>query len=382
MNNLVSVILGTRPEAIKLAPVIKAFQSDPALRCSVCVTGQHRELIDPILTAFSIEPDADLGLMLPGQSLPKFTGRALSAIGEYLTACRPGLVMVQGDTSSVLAAALAAFYSHIPVAHVEAGLRTFNINSPWPEEANRVLATKLATLHFAPTLTNRENLLREGVDDSFIFVTGNTVIDALKLARDRLDRCPIEVPGISGNILQGRNGERIVLVTGHRRENQGDGLENICGAISRLAASFSNVHFVYPVHLNPAVQGTVRAMLGGVEGRANIHLFKPLEYLEFVALMKSACLILTDSGGVQEEAPSLGVPVLVTRDTTERPEAVVEGRVKIVGSSAERIFDEASLLLSDESARAVMARPSDVYGDGQAAIRIAARCHGFLKNQT
>jgi UDP-N-acetylglucosamine 2-epimerase (non-hydrolysing) len=380
----ISVIFGTRPEAIKLAPVILLLKKEPDIQCHVCVTGQHRQMLDQVLEVFEITPDADLNLMLPNQSLGGLTARAMEALDKYLAVEKPDLVLVQGDTTTVLCAALAAFYHKIPVGHVEAGLRTGNMQSPWPEEANRVLATRLATLHFAPTETNRENLLQEGVPENQIIVTGNTVIDALFLALEKVRRHPPQIPGLPDFLQPSSLGQqvpplpsRLVLITGHRRENFGDGFENICCAIAKLAGRFPDVHFVYPVHLNPNVREPVQRILGLASPNVkiqNVHLIEPLSYLPFVALMNRATLILTDSGGVQEEAPSLGKPVLVMRDTTERPEAVTAGTVKLVGTSVEAIYAETARLLTDSAACEQMRRTHNPYGDGMAAPRIVEGC--------
>ncbi len=347
------IIFGTRPEAIKLCPVALELKAHSAFDCRVCVTGQHREMLQQVLDVFGVVPDEDLALMRPNQTLGSFTSRAIAAIDDYLAKEKPDIVMVQGDTTTVLAGALAAFYHHIPVAHVEAGLRTWNMESPWPEEANRVLTTRLAKWHFCPTENNKANLLREGVDPSGIYVTGNTVIDALMIAKEK--------------VRDLADGRRRVLITGHRRENFGSGFEHICRAIKRLATEFADVEFIYPVHLNPNVQEPVHRLLGGL---SNVSLIAPQSYLPFVELMKNAYLILTDSGGVQEEAPSLGKPVLVMRDTTERPEAVAAGAVKLVGTDAEDIYRETKTLLTDHEAYLRMASAVNPYGDGHAVSRI------------
>ena len=349
----IAVIFGTRPEAIKLCPVVLALQKDPAFDCKVCVTGQHKEMLYQVLDVFGVKPDVDLELMRPNQTLGGLTSRAIAAIDEYLAKEQPDIVMVQGDTTTVLAGALAAFYHHIPVAHVEAGLRTGNMLSPWPEEANRVLTTRLAKWHFCPTENNKKNLLDERVNPNDIYVTGNTVIDALMIAREKVTKT--------------NDGKRRVLITGHRRENFGDGFEHICTAIKKLAEEFKDVEFIYPVHLNPNVQEPVKRILKGLD---NVKLIEPQSYLPFVGLMNDAYLILTDSGGVQEEAPSLGKPVLVMRDTTERPEAVTAGTVKLVGTKAEDIYREAKKLLSDEADYKQMAAATNPYGDGHAVERI------------
>ena len=383
----VSVIFGTRPEAIKVAPVVLALKADPAFECHICVSGQHRQMLDQVLEVFGIKPDADLNLMQPRQTLGGLTSRAVDAIDRYLAREKPDLVLVQGDTTTVFCATLAAFYLRIPVGHVEAGLRTGNLQSPWPEEANRVLTTRLATLHFAPTQTNRQNLLKEGVPNKSIFVTGNTVIDALFLALEKVRQNPPHIPSLP-DFLQPTAADsqastlnlQLVLITGHRRENFGEGLENICQAITDLARRFQEVHFVYPVHLNPNVREPVQRILGAPSSKSeignrksklsNVHLIEPQSYLPFVALMNRSTLILTDSGGVQEEAPSLGKPVLVMRDTTERPEAVAAGTVKLVGTSVRTIVSETSILLTDANAYRRMTRTHNPYGDGRATERI------------
>jgi len=410
----ISVIFGTRPEAIKLAPVILALKGEPVVECRVCVTAQHREMLDQVLEVFEIKPDVDLDLMQRDQTLAELTARTIEAVDQYLATEKPDLVLVQGDTTTVFCATLAAFYRHIPVGHVEAGLRTGNLQAPWPEEANRVLASRLVTLHFAPTETARQNLLREGVPDERIFVTGNTVIDALCLALDKVRKHPPHIPGLPGflqptvslsevssvpasagggpagcgfsvsafPVSTFASSPRLVLITGHRRENFGEGFENICRAIAELAARFPDVHFVYPVHLNPNVREPVRCILGGLcvkPETGNVHLIEPLAYLPFVALMNRATLILSDSGGVQEEAPSLGKPVLVMRETTERPEAVDAGTVKLVGTSRKAIFDATSVLLTNAAAYSQMQKAHNPYGDGKAAERITGSCNAWLK---
>lgn len=361
------VIFGTRPEAIKLCPVVLALKRNPAFECKVCVTGQHREMLQQVLDVFGVEPDKDLALMRPNQTLGGLTSRVIAALDEYLAKEKPDIVMVQGDTTTVLCGALVAFYHHIPVAHVEAGLRTWNLESPWPEEANRVLTTRLAKWHFCPTENNKANLLKEGVPDTNIFVTGNTVIDALLMAKEMVRKNPPTIDGLPPDLMQSE--VRMVLVTGHRRENFGEGFEHICTAIHNLAERFPDVHFVYPVHLNPNVREPVNRILGRYCGK-NVHLIGPQSYLPFVALMNRAYLILTDSGGVQEEAPSLGKPVLVMRDTTERPEAVEAGTVRIVGTRQKDIVGEVSDLLMDSIAYAEMASAVNPYGVGTAVRRI------------
>lgn len=363
----VCVIFGTRPEAIKLSPLILAMKEDSSFNCKVCVTGQHREMLQQVLDAFGIVPDEDLALMRPNQSLGELTSRAIAAIDSYLANEKPEIVMVQGDTTTVLSGALAAFYHHIPVAHVEAGLRTGNMESPWPEEANRVLTTRLAKWHFCPTANNRANLVNEGVSKEHIYVTGNTVIDALLMAKAMVRQNPPSIDGLPAGLMA--SNERIILITGHRRENFGEGFENICMAIRKLAGLFPNTHFVYPVHLNPNVREPVGRILGSHCGR-NVHLISPQQYLPFVSLMDRAYLILTDSGGVQEEAPSFGKPVLVMRDTTERPEAVMAGTVKLIGTCRDNIERAVSTMLTDSAIYQRMANAVNPYGDGKAVERI------------
>jgi UDP-N-acetylglucosamine 2-epimerase (non-hydrolysing) len=341
----ISVIFGTRPEAIKLAPVIMELKRFPELfQCHVCVTAQHRQMLDQVNEIFGITPDADLDLMTEGQTLAGFTARAMVALDQYLEREKPDMILVQGDTTTVFCAALAAFYHHIPVGHVEAGLRTGNLDAPWPEEMNRILATRLTNLHFAPTAWSRDNLLREGIPAEKVFVTGNTVVDSLLLSLIRIDKEPPTLPDTIRELIH--NNRRIVLITGHRRENFGEGFENICTAIAQLAEKFPETHFVYPVHLNPNVREPVHRILNPAT-HPNIHLPSPIPYLPFIALMKHASVILTDSGGIQEEAPSLGKPVIVMRDTTERPEGVTAGVVTLVGTDVEKIVDEVSRYLTD-----------------------------------
>ena len=372
----ISVIFGTRAQASKLAPVIIALKNDLRFSCHVCITTQHREVLDQVLDAFGIKPDVDLNLMAPNQTLAGLTARVVEAIDSSLAKSKPDLVLVQGDTTTTFCAALVAFYHHVPVGHVEAGLRTGNLDSPWPEEANRVLTTRLTTLHFAPTELNKQNLLRDRVPSERIFVTGNTVIDALFLARDIVKANPPAIPGLPEGVAAA-NGGRLVLITGHRRESFGPGFEAICKAIAELARRFPEVAFVYPVHLNPNVRKPVSQILRGA-GTSNIHLIEPLPYLPFVAMMNRCTVILSDSGGVQEEAPSLGKPVLVMRDTTERPEAVLAGTVKLVGTDESKIVEETSKLLTDKAAYDEMARAHNPYGDGKATGRIVSACAEFL----
>jgi len=333
-------------------------------------------MLDQVLGAFGLKPDVDLNLMAPNQTLAGLTARVVEAIDSSLAKSKPDLVLVQGDTTTTFCAALVAFYHHVPVGHVEAGLRTGNLDSPWPEEANRMLTTRLTTLHFAPTELNKQNLLRDRVPSERIFVTGNTVIDALFLARDIVKANPPAIPGLPEGVAAA-NGGRLVLITGHRRESFGPGFEAICKAIAELARRFPEVAFVYPVHLNPNVRKPVSQILRGA-GTSNIHLIEPLPYLPFVAMMNRCTVILSDSGGVQEEAPSLGKPVLVMRDTTERPEAVIAGTVKLVGTDEGKIVEETSKLLTDKAAYDEMARAHNPYGDGKATGRIVVACADSL----
>ncbi len=372
----ISIIFGTRPEAIKLAPLILALKNHPSFQVEVCVTAQHRHMLDQVLEIFEIVPDADLDLMKPNQTLASLTSDAIRALDTYLLQSKPDMVLVQGDTTTVFAAALASFYHRIPVGHVEAGLRTGNKYSPFPEEANRVITSRLAELHFAPTKLSQSNLLAEGIDGKNIHVTGNTVIDALFMVRDKFSNVVPEIPGLPEKILHGNGSEKIVLITGHRRENFGGGFLNICRGIARLADRFPEMSFVYPVHLNPNVQSPVYSILSG---RENIHLIAPLSYVPFVALMHRATVILTDSGGVQEEAPSLGKPVLVMRENTERPEAVTAGTVRMVGTDEDLIVSATAELLEDQASYDRMAKAVNPYGDGKASDRIVqALSHYFF----
>lgn len=362
-------IFGTRPEAIKLAPVIRAFDADDRVEHITCVTGQHREMLDQVLGLFNIQPEFDLNVMRPRQQLSGLTASVLQTVDQILEAHEPDWVIVQGDTTSAFAAGLAAFHRKIKVAHVEAGLRTGDIMSPWPEEMNRRLLTPITSLHFPPTVGSQANLLDEGVPPDRVLVTGNTVIDALYSIVERLER----EPDLCDRAAQGMpfldSARRLVLVTGHRRENFGEGLRQICVAIKALAER-GDVDVVYPVHLNPSVREVVHEML--VEA-PNVHLVPPLEYLSFVYLLKRAYLVITDSGGIQEEAPALGKPVLVTRDTTERPEAVEAGSARLVGPSADRLLAQARCLLDDPAEYAEMIKGGSPYGDGRAAGKIVER---------
>lgn len=374
----VSFVFGTRPEAIKLSPLILEMKKHSKLVPHVCVTGQHRHMLDQVLEVFGVVPDVDLKLMEPNQTLASLTARGITAIDAYLRQYNPDMILVQGDTTSVFCASIAAFYNRIPIGHVEAGLRTWNKFSPYPEEINRVLTTHIADYHFSPTEQSRKNLISEGIDQSKIYTTGNTVIDALYIAVDKVKECPPEIPGLTKDLINSLSAKSMVLITGHRRENFGDGFECICKAIAELANKFKNTEFIYPVHLNPNVREPVFRLLSNFP---NVHLIEPLSYLPFVSLMEKAKIILTDSGGVQEEAPSLGKPVLVMRDTTERPEAVDAGTVKLVGTDAGLIVENVSMLLADKIVYEKMANAVNPYGDGKATGRILAACERLLNGK-
>ncbi|MCH9271387.1 non-hydrolyzing UDP-N-acetylglucosamine 2-epimerase [Pantoea ananatis] len=363
----VLTVFGTRPEAIKMAPLVQALAQDPAFESRLCVTAQHREMLDQVLSLFQLQPDYDLNVMRPEQGLTEITCRILQGMHTVLLDFKPDIVLVHGDTTTTLAASLAAFYQQIPVGHVEAGLRTGDLASPWPEEGNRKLTGHLARLHFTPTLRSRQNLLDENLADDSIVVTGNTVIDALLWVRDRvLDDNEINAQ-LASRYPFLDDSKKLVLVTGHRRESFGEGFERICSALAQIARQHPHAQIVYPVHLNPNVHEPVNRILRGID---NIVLIDPQEYLPFVWLMNRAWLILTDSGGIQEEAPSLGKPVLVMRETTERPEAVEAGTVKLVGTDTARIVNEVSILLNDDEAWQTMSRAHNPYGDGEACGRI------------
>lgn len=369
----VLTVFGTRPEAIKMAPLVTRLAEDQRFEAAVCVTAQHRQMLDQVLELFGIEPEYDLDLMRPGQSLTDVTAGILSAMTPVLEAFGPDVVLVHGDTATTFAATLAAYYQKIPVGHVEAGLRTGNLYSPWPEEANRKLTGALAAYHFAPTAGARANLMNEGVTPESIVVTGNTVIDALLAVVARIENAPELEARIAGRLPFLDHERRLVLVTGHRRESFGTGFERICQALREIATAHPDVQIIYPVHLNPNVIEPVNRLLGDIE---NVQLIEPLDYLPFVYLMKQSHLILTDSGGIQEEAPSLGKPVLVMRETTERPEAVQAGTVRLVGTDIGKITAAAHELLSDSSAYRAMSRAHNPYGDGKACGRIS----DFLMN--
>lgn len=373
------LVFGTRPEAIKMAPLVKAFQAaSDSFRTLVCVTGQHREMLDQVLHIFDIQPDYDLNIMKQGQDLYDVTSRVLLGLREVLKEARPDVVLVHGDTTTSTAAALAAFYAQIPVGHVEAGLRTHNIYSPWPEEMNRQLTGRMATWHFAPTPLSRQNLLAENVAESQITVTGNTVIDALYWVVDKIkhnatlaQQLDAELQRAGYDVQRLADGRKLVLITGHRRENFGDGFIHMCTAIKDLTQRYPQVDFVYPMHLNPNVRKPIHEVFGqDLTGLGNMFFIEPLEYLSFVHLMEKSHIVLTDSGGIQEEAPGLGKPVLVMRDTTERPEALTAGTVKLVGTDYDKIVSAVSTLLDDEAAYAAMSHAVNPYGDGKACGRI------------
>lgn len=378
----VMLVFGTRPEAIKMAPLVKEFQKYPgSFETIVCVTGQHREMLDQVLKIFDIAPDYDLNIMKQGQDLYDVTARVLTGMRDVLSASQPDVVLVHGDTTTSTAAALAAFYKQIPVGHVEAGLRTHDIYSPWPEEMNRQITSRIAAYNFAPTALSKENLLAEGVAPDSIIVTGNTVIDALRWVVGRIDDDPTLAEGLarvlkySGYDIDRLDaGRRLVLITGHRRENFGDGFINICTAVRDLVRRYPSVDFVYPMHLNPNVRQPIHDVFGDDLSRFdNLFFIEPLEYLSFVFLMGKASIVLTDSGGIQEEAPGLGKPVLVMRDTTERPEALTAGTVKLVGTDYNKIITEVSRLLDDRTAYETMSKAVNPYGDGEACGRIVGR---------
>lgn len=375
----IMLVFGTRPEAIKMAPLVKEFQKYPdKFETVVCVTGQHREMLDQVLNIFEITPDHDLNIMKQGQDLYDVTARVLVGMRDILKEEKPDVVLVHGDTTTSTAAALGAFYQQIPVGHVEAGLRTHNIYSPWPEEMNRQITGRIATHNFAPTPLSRENLLKENINPDSITVTGNTVIDALYLVVDKIKSTPelelqlkakLNESGYDVNHLE--TGRKLVLITGHRRENFGDGFISMCKAIKNLTEKYPEVDFVYPMHLNPNVRKPIHEVFGeDLSGLGNMFFIEPLEYLSFLYLMEKSTIVLTDSGGIQEEAPGLGKPVLVMRDTTERPEALSAGTVKLVGTDYDKIIGEVSALLEDEKHYEEMSKAINPYGDGKACSRI------------
>lgn len=372
------LVFGTRPEAIKMCPLVKEFQKRPdEFETIVCVTGQHREMLDQVLQIFNVKPDFDLNIMKQGQDLTDVTARVLTGLRDVFKECRPDVVLVHGDTTTSMAGALAAFYAQIPVGHVEAGLRTHNIYSPWPEEMNRQITGRIATWNFSPTPLSEKNLLEENVQGK-IYVTGNTVIDALHLVVDRLKNDETlakeqdEILAQAGyDMARLSGGKKLVLITGHRRENFGDGFIRMVTAMKDLSEKYPDVDFVYPMHLNPNVRKPIHEVFGENLTRSNFFFIEPLQYLEFVHLMAKSTVVLTDSGGIQEEAPGLGKPVLVMRDTTERPEALASGTVHLVGTDYDKIMNEVSLLLDDKEAYDRMSKAVNPYGDGKACRRIA-----------
>ena len=391
MKKRVMLVFGTRPEAIKMAPLVKCLQQrDTEFEPIVCVTGQHREMLDQVLKIFEIKPDYDLNIMKVGQDLYDITSRVLLGMRDVLTKVNPDIVLVHGDTTTSTASALAAFYQQIPVGHVEAGLRTRNIYSPWPEEMNRQITGRIATLDFSPTPLSRQNLLDEGVGEEHIYVTGNTVIDALHIVVNKINSDKSLKDNLSSHLReQGYDvarlecGRRLVLITGHRRENFGDGFLNICKAIKHVSEKYADVDFVYPMHLNPNVRKPIHKIFGdNLSDLGNLFFIEPLEYLDFVFLMEKSTIVLTDSGGIQEEAPGLGKPVLVMRNTTERPEALDAGTVKLVGTDYNKIVDNVSILLDDENEYNKMSRANNPYGDGKASPRIADALLNFKNNKT
>lgn len=377
----IMLVFGTRPEAIKMAPLVKEFQKHPdKFETIVAVTGQHRQMLDQVLEIFDIKPDYDLNIMKQGQDLYDVTARVLTGMRDVLKEAQPDVVLVHGDTTTSTAAALAAFYQQIPVGHVEAGLRTHNIYSPWPEEMNRQITGRIAQYDFAPTPLSRANLLAEGVAEEKISVTGNTVIDALYWVVDKIKNTPTLNSDLKSELVKAGydtsrldNGKKLVLITGHRRENFGDGFISMCKAIKSLTEKYPDVDFVYPMHLNPNVRKPIHEVFGeNLDGLGNMFFIEPLEYLSFVYLMEKSNIVLTDSGGIQEEAPGLGKPVLVMRDTTERPEALDAGTVKLVGTDYDTIVNEVSSLLEDTSHYEAMSKALNPYGDGCACVRIVS----------
>ncbi len=381
MRKKVMLVFGTRPEAIKMAPLVKEFQKYPSeYQVVVCVTGQHREMLDQVLHIFEITPDYDLNIMKQGQDLYDVTSRVLLGMREVLKKVQPEVVLVHGDTTTSMATALAAFYQQIPVGHVEAGLRTHNLYSPWPEEMNRQITGRIATYHFAPTLLSCQNLKAEGVMNANIIITGNSVIDALYMVVDRIEKdgllkkkLDLALYNAGYDVKRLNSKKRLILITGHRRENFGDGFIFICRAIKTLSKKYPDVDFVYPMHLNPNVREPIHKIFGeDLSDLNNMFFIEPLEYLSFVHLMKQSFIVLTDSGGIQEEAPGLGKPVLVMRNTTERPEALEAGTVKLVGTDYDKIIEEVSVLLDDNSAYEQMSKAVNPYGDGNACSRIVS----------
>lgn len=379
----IMLVFGTRPEAIKMCPLVKEFQKHPdEFNTIVCVTGQHREMLDQVLTIFDVRPDYDLNIMKQGQDLTDVTARVLTGMRDVFKECKPDVVLVHGDTTTSTAAALAAFYAQIPVGHVEAGLRTHNIYSPWPEEMNRQITGRIAEYNFSPTPLSEKNLLEEKAHGK-VYVTGNTVIDALHMVVDKLKNDASLAKEQDSILLQAgydiarlNNGKKLVLITGHRRENFGDGFVRMVTAMKELSEKYTDVDFVYPMHLNPNVRKTIHEVFGEELARSNFFFIEPLQYLEFVHLMSKANIVLTDSGGIQEEAPGLGKPVLVMRDTTERPEALASGTVHLVGTDYNKILNEVSTLIEDSEAYSKMSQAVNPYGDGKACSRIVRILNG------
>ena len=382
----IMLVFGTRPEAIKMAPLVKEFQKYPEkYKTVVCVTGQHREMLDQVLSLFEITPDFDLNIMKQGQDLYDVTSRILLGMREVLQQCKPDMLLVHGDTATSTAAAMGAFYAQIPVGHVEAGLRTYDIYSPWPEEMNRQITGRISTLHFSPTNVSRQNLLNEATKDENIVVTGNTVIDALHMVVNKIKsdssleaQLIVRIGEMGYDVNRMNEGRRLVLITGHRRENFGDGFLNICNALKDLAQKYPDIDFLYPMHLNPNVRKPIKEVFDGMEN-GNMFFIEPVEYLYFVYLMTRSYLILTDSGGIQEEAPSLGKPVLVMREVTERPEALDAGTIRLVGTNRQLIVDEASKFIDDAEYYAENERIANPYGDGTACIKILQAIDRFFE---
>lgn len=378
----VCLIVGTRPEFIKLAPVVRAFREKPGFQTTLCSTGQHREMLDAVSEAFDLRADTDLQVMNKNQTLSGLTSRLVEALDAYYAQEKPDLVLVQGDTATAFCGALCAQYRHIPVGHVEAGLRTYDLEAPWPEEAFRQMISRLSALNFAPTAQSKKHLLQEKIAPESVLVTGNTVIDSLLWMREQVQNKPPAIPGLETEWLDHWAGRKIVLITGHRRENFGTKFKSICEAIVQCAEKFPDTAFVYPVHLNPNVREPVRQILQPAsEKNKNIFLIEPLSYAPFVSLMNKAYLILTDSGGIQEEAPSLGKPALIMRDKTERPEALAAGTARLVGEETASIVENVTRLLTDSEAYASMSTAANPFGDGRASQRICAACINYLQGK-
>jgi UDP-N-acetylglucosamine 2-epimerase (non-hydrolysing) len=369
-------IFGTRPEAIKMAPLVRALDAEHNINAKICVTAQHREMLDQVLNLFEIKPDYDLNIMKPGQSLSDVTTNILQGLSPILEEFQPDLVLVHGDTATTLSSSLAAFYQQIPVGHVEAGLRTGDLSSPWPEEGNRRLTSAITALHFSPTAASQQNLLNEGVNAKQVSVTGNTVIDALFMIKNKIENNDKFTESLKSVFPERDESKKLILITGHRRESFGDGFERICKALAEIAMKYPEIQLLYPMHLNPNVREPVNRILKGIN---NIFLIEPQDYLPFVYLMAQASIIVTDSGGVQEEAPSLGKPVLVMRDTTERPEAVEAGTVKLVGTNTARIINEVDILLTNKEEYNKMSLAHNPYGDGKACQRIIETINSYFK---